>query len=168
MFPWNSLLIDSFITILFFTLFVGGTLAWKPRIWLHDFPPDIQALTPPKTKDEERLTNILGIPFILTLLILPVFLGWNLKNLMGESFTFGTAFAYAYLLMFNIIAWDTVVIDWIAPLLFLDPQNPPFPGTEGAKGYRDYLFHLKGGIKGLLTVGIIFSLFFATVITLFA
>ena len=37
--------------------------------------------------------------------------------------------------------------------VLIDPQNPPFPGTENAPGYRNYRFHfvavLKGSVIGL-------------------
>lgn len=31
--------------------FVLGTLLWRPRIWLHDFPEDVQARALPKTPE---------------------------------------------------------------------------------------------------------------------
>lgn len=168
MFPWDNLFINSIVMIVMFTLFVGTTLVLKPRIWLQDFPPDIQAMVPPKTKEEERLTNILSVPFLLMLVGVPLFIGWGIKAQMGEYFSFGAAFVYGYILMFIIIAWDTIVIDWIAVLLFIDIKNPPLPGTEGAKGYHDFGFHFRAGLKGMLTVAVIFAVIFASVISLLA
>ncbi len=43
--------------------------------------------------------------------------------------------------------FDLAVIDWCGTLL-IDPMNPPLAGTEGAKGYRDFMFHFIGFLKG--------------------
>jgi hypothetical protein len=65
MFPWDQLFADMAVLITFFTIFVVGTLRWKPRLWLQDFPADIQAMAGPKTPAEKRLSQIVGIPFFL-------------------------------------------------------------------------------------------------------
>ena len=43
--------------------------------------------------------------------------------------------------------FDLAVIDWCGTLL-IDPMNPPLADTEGAKGYRDFMFHFIGFLKG--------------------
>jgi hypothetical protein len=135
-------------------------------MWLHDFPADIQAMVGPKTATEERLTKVMGAPFILLFFGLPLLLGWDLKATLGAEFTFWRAWLYGYLLFFGVNLWDLVVIDWIGFWL-IDPQNPPIPGTEGAAGYRDYAFHFYAFLRGCL-IGIVFATFFAAVITLLA
>jgi hypothetical protein len=166
MFPWTQLFIDLAILIAVFTAFVLGTLLWKPRIWLHDFPADIQALAAPKTPAEERLTKLLGIPFMLLFFGLPLLLAWDLKSIFGADYSFLNAWLYGYALFFGVNLWDLIVLDWIGFAL-VDPQNPPFPGTEGARGYRDYAFHFYGFLKGCL-IGLVFATFFAGVITALA
>jgi len=166
MFPWNQFIIDMSILVLFFTVFVVGTLRWRPRIWLHDFPADIQAMAGPKTPAEKRLSQIVGIPYFLIFFGLPLLLGWDLKTALGDEFSFLSAWLYGYALFFSVNLWDLVVIDWLGSLL-VDPQNPPIAGTEGAKGYRDYAFHFYAFMKGCI-LGIFFAIFFATVITFLA
>ena len=41
----------------------------NPRLFIQDYPEDIQAAVPPKTHAEERQTRWLGIPFILAMLL---------------------------------------------------------------------------------------------------
>lgn len=166
MFLWNQLFIDLTILITFFTVFVVGTLRWKPRLWLQDFPADIQAMAGPKTPAEKRLTQVIGIPFILLFFGLPLLLSWDLKAMMGTGFSFLSAWLYGYALFFSVNLWDLVVIDWLGSLL-VDPQNPPIAGTEGAKGYRDYAFHFKAFLKGC-ALGLVYATFFAAVITFLA
>ena len=52
--------------------------------------------------------------------------------------------------------WDLVVID-LGHMLLIDPASPPIPNTEGARGYKDFAFHvrafLKACIMSLLFVG---------------
>jgi len=166
MFPWQKLFVDMAVFTTFFSLFVLGTLRWKPRLWLQDFPADIQALAGPKTPAEKRLTQMIGIPFILLFFGLPLLLSWDLKAVWGAGFSFVDAWLYGYALFFGVNLWDLVVIDWLGSLL-IDPNNPPIAGTAGAKGYRDYAFHFYAFLKGCV-LGIVFAAFFAVVITFLA
>ena len=166
MFPFNEFLLDLGIFVTVFTVFVMGTMFWKPRIWLHDFPEDIQALTPPKTKEEERLTTLLGTPFIVLFFGLPVLLAWDLKSVLGADFNFQNVWIYAYALFFGANLWDLVALDFVGFAL-VDPDNPPIPGTEGAAGWKDYGFHIRGFMKGSV-MGLLFATFVALMVTTFA
>lgn len=160
----NAFLSDLAVMTAVFSAFVIGTLLWKPRIWLHDFPADIQAMAAPKTSEEKRLTAWLGGVFALVFFGLPVLLAWDLKAQMGSDYSFGAAWLYGYALFLGVNLWDLVVLDWIGFSL-VDPQNPPIAGTEGAAGYRDYAFHFYAFLKGCL-IGIPFAALLAGAITL--
>lgn len=151
----SLLLGDGLILCIIFCVIVGGSLWWNPRLWLQDFPPDIKAAIPPKTPQEQRQTVLLGLIF------LPAFFG----GLAWTGMRYGTDNGFLWLvvhvyLMFQIVAlFDLIVIDWMG-MYIVDPENPPYPGTEGAKGYRDFLFHFKGHLRGS-----IMALIFAPVIS---
>lgn len=166
MFPLSEFLIDWTILTGVFTAFVVGTIRWKPRIWLHDFPADIQALAAPKTAEEKRLTAWIGTPFILVFFGLPVVLAWDLQSVLGTDFSFLNVWLYAYALFFGVNLWDLLVLDWIG-ITLIDPQNPPFPGTEGAAGWRNYAFHFYAFLKGC-GFGLVFATFVAVLVTVFA
>jgi hypothetical protein len=161
--PIGEFLPDLAIFIAVFTIFVLGSVRLKPRIWLHDFPADIQALAAPKTEEEKRLTRMVGIPLVIIAFVLPIVLGWNLKAVLGANYSFLGAWIYAYGLWFGFNLWDLIVLDWLGFTL-IDPQHPPFPGTEGAAGWRDYAFHFHGFLKGSM-MGLAFATFVAGVIT---
>lgn len=155
------LLIDGTVLTLVFSVFVVGTILWKPRIWLQDFPADIQALIPPKTDEEKRLTVLFAVPFFIIL-----FGGLGLSAARyGTEEGFAALALHIYLVWQMVNLFDLVVIDW-GGMMLVDPQNPPLPGTEGAKGYRDFAFHFIGFIKGsvmgvvlaLITAGIVWVL----------
>lgn len=150
------LLIDSAILAAFFTAFVVGTLLWRRRLWLQDFPEDLQALIPPRTKSEKRLMRGLAVPFI----------GVLMAGLAATGARYGTEHGYWAMLLHVYLVWqavnlfDLVVIDW-GGMQFIDPANPPFPGTEHAHGYRNYRFHFYGFLKGSF-LGIFMALFVTT------
>jgi hypothetical protein len=149
----SLILMDGVILSVLFGVYVGGTLLWKPRIWLHDFPLDIQALTPPKTDQEKRLSTLLTIPFFILL-----FGGLGLTAARyGTAHGFLGMVLHVYLIWQMINLFDLVVLDWGMSMHLVDPQNPPFPGTEGAKGYRDYQFYFVGFLKGCV-IGIVLVL----------
>jgi hypothetical protein len=163
-FPISEFLPDLAISVAVFTILVLGSLRWKPRIWLHDFPADIQALAAPKTEEEKRLTRMFGVPLVIVMFLLPVLLAWDLKAVLGANYSFLAAWLYAYGLWFGVNLWDLLVLDWLGFAL-IDPQRPPFPGTEGAAGWRNYAFHFYGFLKGSV-MGLVFATFVAGVITL--
>ena len=43
----------------------------NPRMWLQDYPQDIQDRVPPKTEREKRQALIVGIPFLVVLAAVP-------------------------------------------------------------------------------------------------
>ena len=157
----SLLLTDGAILSVLFGVYVGGTLFCKPRIWLHDFPPDIQALTPSKTDQEKRLTALLTIPFFILL-----FGGLGLTAARyGTAHGFLGMLLHTYLVYLIVNLFDLVVLDWGMSMHLVDPQNPPFPGTEGAKGYRDYRFYFVGFLKGCV-IGMVFVLIVSGIVWL--
>jgi len=137
------LLLDGSILTAVFAAFVVGPMLWKPRMWLHDFPADIQARVPPKTEEERRLTKRFAVPFFVVLLA-----GFAITGLRyGDANGFWGLALHLYLIWQMINLFDLVVLDW-GGMHLIDPRRPPLAGTEGAKGYRDYGFHFVGFLKG--------------------
>ena len=42
--------------------------------------------------------------------------------------------------------WDLARID-VPYAYFVNPNRPPIPATEGARGYKDYGFHTRAFLK---------------------
>jgi hypothetical protein len=148
MFTFTQLLSDGLLASIVFTVVIGVVLWRKPRLFLHDFPADIQALTPPKTAQEKRLTKLVAVPVFALFLGLPLLFVLRLKADNGGVLAFGAAYAYVYGIFQIVNLWDLIVMDWIGMTVLVDPQKPPLPGTEGAAGWRDYGFHFRGFLKG--------------------
>ena len=142
----NRVLIDGLVLSLVFTVVVVGSIKLNYRLWIQDFPPDIRAMLPPKTREEKRQTVWVAIPLFAVILAGPL-VSLLLSEASRGQMGFLQAWLHAYLVWQVVNLWDMVVIDWIGFRL-VDPANPPIPGTAGAKGYRDYRFHFVGFLKG--------------------
>ena len=143
-------IISSFIIII--SLFIN------PRTFLQDYPKDIQAKVPPKTPSEKRLSLLLGIPFLLALLFVPLISTLLLKQQNGETSTFIALFlnAFGIVFIFNLVDW--LLLDWLM-FCTITPKFLIIPGTEGMPGYKEYGFHFRGFL-----IGTVLSLVFALII----
>lgn len=157
MIPLTNLLTDGLFASVIFTLLIGGVLWYNPRLMLQDFPADIKALVPPKTAAEKRQSALLFPLVIVVFIGLPLAQVLGFKASSGGTLSLGTAFLYAYGIFFIVNLWDLIVMDWIGMRLFVNPRKPPFPGTEGAAGWRDDAFHFRGFLKGCV-IGLVMML----------
>ncbi|MFH1975023.1 MAG: nitroreductase [Pseudomonadota bacterium] len=123
------------------------SLRVNPRIFLQDYPRDIQERVPPKTPAERRLSLLIGIPFLLLLLAVPAFSSWTLKHSSSTPVTFWTLFlnASGVAFVFNLV--DLLLLDW-GIMCMLTPRFLVVPGSEGAAGYKDYRYHFRGFLVG--------------------
>jgi hypothetical protein len=141
------ILLDGIILSVIASLFVGATLRLNPRIWLRDYPKDIQAQVPPKTKAEKRLSLALGIPFLILFVAAPFVSTLSLKVRSHSDVSFLALWLHAFgvVFVFNVVDW--LVLDWLM-FCTLTPRFVVIPGTEGMAGYKDYAFHFRGFLIG--------------------
>jgi hypothetical protein len=145
----RKILFDGAILSLVASAFLIITLRINPRLWLQDYPQDIQDQVPPKTEQELRLSLILGIPFLLVLFGAPLISTLGLKRQYAGDVAFLalTLHAFGVGFIFNVVDW--LLIDW---LLFcvITPEFLIIPGTEGAGGYttKNYGHHVRGFVIG--------------------
>ncbi len=139
---WDGLILSAIATVSITLIF-----RLNPRLWLQDYPKDVQASQPPKTEQEKRLSLLVGIPFLLLLLGVPLVSTLALEQRSAGPVPFWALFAQAFgvLLVFNLFDW--LILDW---LLFctITPSFMVYPGTAGMAGYKDYRFHFIGFLKG--------------------
>ena len=67
----------------------------------------------------------------------------------GNDIPFVTAFVHLFVMftVFNLLDW--LVLDWLI-VVAIRPSFIILPGTEGMAGYRDYGFHFRGFLIGML------------------
>lgn len=157
------MLLDGLILSLLATLIIGVSIWINPRLWLQDYPKDIQALVPPKTEKEKKQTSLIGIPFLATLLLVPFLSTWMLKQANNGEISFPVLFANAFGVFWIGNLWDLLVVDWLIGCTFT-PKFIIFPGTEGAAGYKDYAFHFRGFLIGTV-ISVIIGLVVAGIVS---
>jgi hypothetical protein len=143
----GRIVLDGIILSVIASLFVGATLRLNPRIWLQDYPKDIQAQVPPKTEAEKRLSLALGIPFLILFVAVPFASTLNLKVRSQSDVSFLALWLHAFgvIIIFSVVDW--LVLDWLM-FCTLTPRFVVIPGTEGMAGYKDYAFHFRGFLIG--------------------
>jgi hypothetical protein len=144
---FTKILTDGVILSLFASIWLVVTLWVNPRIFLHDYPPNIQEKVPPKTRSERCLTYVFGLPFILLLLISPFFSTLSIKVQGNTQFWILWLNATGVLFVFSLVDW--LILDWLI-FCTLTPRFVVIPGSEGMAEYKDYGFHFRGFLKGIV------------------
>ena len=142
----SHILVDGLLACVPFTVVVLTSFRLKPRLWLHSLPQDIQSMAAPKTNAERKLTGWMGSVVLFCFFGIPILLTWKRHLQVPGGFSGVEAVAYLYGVWMIVNAWDLVGIDW--PYAYwVDPDQPPIPGTEGAEGYKKYGFHARAFFK---------------------
>lgn len=143
----TRILTDGAVLSVLASVFIAVTMRLNPRIWLQDYPPDVQARVPPKTEKERRQSLLLGVPFLLLLVAGPVVSTLAWENRMGGEIGFFSLALHAFGVVFVFNLVDLLVLDWLV-FCALTPDFVVIPGSEGAEGYQDYGFHFRGFLIG--------------------
>lgn len=125
---------------------------------LNDYPPDIRAKVGAMSEATRKQANMVTLPLLAALgLVVALGLG-QLRNLSGElTFVETLIVSTVIFQMWNLL--DLILLDWFL-LMTLKPKFMILPGTEGMAGYRDYGFHFRKFLNG-----IVFTFILALVVT---
>jgi hypothetical protein len=140
-------LVDAGIYVTLATLLLVGLVLYNPRLMLQDYPPAIKAIVPPKTEHERKLSLRLGLPFVLVLLLYPIYAVIAFQAQSGGEAGFLLLWLYAFGLAFAFNVWDWLILDWLV-FCTITPQAFVIPGSEGHPAYKDYFFHFRGFLIG--------------------
>lgn len=143
----GKMFLDGAILSFLASLILLVLLRYNPRLFLQDYPENIQNKVPPKTKKEKKQSLVLGIPFLLLFVVVPFLSTLGLMRQSGGEATFVQLFLHAFGVVFIFNLVDLVLLDW---LLFctITPTFMVIPGTEGSQAYKDYFYHLKASVVG--------------------
>ena len=145
----HGLMYGLFLSILFTVVLLGAVFV-NAEIMQNDYPPDVKkvygAERNPKTRGQRRWFSLL---FLFVLFGVLCYSMLDLKRSTPMEFNFLTLFVLVFVEVFTFNLWDLLVIDW---LIFntLQPKFIFLPGTEGMAGYKDYYFHFKGFLTGIV------------------
>jgi hypothetical protein len=154
----TRILIDGGILTAVVSTVLVLMLYFKPRMALSDYPEDVKAAIPPRTKEELRAGIVLSIPLLILFIAYPLYSVWRVKFIIGDELTYWMAFAIIFGEYFIVSMFDLIVLD----LFMFYTWTPKFlvlPGTEGFAGYKDYRPHVKAQLTvGNLMLGIFSAL----------
>ena len=140
-------LLDGLILSVIASIFLVIILRINPRLFLQDYPEEIQSQVPPKTDSEKRQSIIAGIPFLALLFAVPFISTLTLQRQFGGYLPFLQLFlnAFGVGFIFNLV--DLILLDWIMFCTFT-PKFLVIPGTEGMEAYKDYGYHFRASLIG--------------------
>jgi hypothetical protein len=126
-----------------------------------DYPDDVIAAVPPRTKAEMRKATILSAPWLLWSIGFPVWSTFQFIARAGGKPPFWVVSLYAFLIFFSFWLVDLVVLD-ILMFATITPKFVVIPGTEGFPGYKKIDWHLRGhfykGLPLLIVLGLVVGL----------
>jgi len=143
----KRILIDGTILSVLLTIIIYGSLGVNPAMWVHDYPPDIQAAVgdvdiPPAQ------TIIVSVLFFVAVIGVVLYSNAKLRQQNRGELSFLAAFANSALILFFFAVWDLLILDWLI-FVIIQPDLVVIPGTEGLAGYKDYFFHFEVSFLGL-------------------
>jgi hypothetical protein len=159
----KRILIDGAILTVIVAPIMVLALYINPRMALSDYPEDVKAAVPPRTKKEKRQGILIGLPFLLVVIAVPLYSTWLVKQQNGGVITYWMAFVTIFGVYLIPFLFDLIVLD----ILVFSTWTPKFlviPGTEGMPGYKDYSLHLKAHTRGSVIL-IVFSALLALIPT---
>jgi hypothetical protein len=135
-------IIDGGIFSAIASLYLFVILYINPRLFLQDYPEDIQRAVPQKSSEERRLSILLGTPFLILLFVGPLVSTLSFSHQSGGELSYLAAsfHAFSVVFIFNLVDW--LVLDWLI-FCTITPSFLVIPGTEGMAGYKDYAFHFR-------------------------
>lgn len=161
MIPISISILSAIIYVIFFSSFTLLTLRINPRIWLHDYPEEIQKIVQPKNEKEKNKTKILSIHFLIIFVGFPLGMTFLVTLQNNEIISFLDYLTHFLIILQLANLIDLLILDW---LIFckITPRFIVIPGSEGHSGYKNYKFHLIAFFKGIIISGVV-SIMFALV-----
>lgn len=146
----TKVLTDGALLSVLLLLWLGVVFSFRvsPRVFLQDYPKDIQDKVALQTAAEKRLSWLLKTPLLIFVIVVPLISSWSLKRNDPEHTTFIALFLNTFGVVFTFNVVD-LLLDFV--LVWVNPKFVVIPGTEGSAGYKDYFHHIRGFLVG--TVG---------------
>lgn len=159
------ILVESIILCALFTIPLL-VISKNPIAGIHNYPPAIieKAIELGLTDENQRLRSKKTIIKKLIAAVFVAIICALIVYQVNGARSFGAGFGYTYLLWLFVDWYDAVVVDI---LWFCHDKRFILPGTEGMKEYKDYWFHIKGSLVGML-YGLPVALVVGGIVTLLA
>ncbi|MBN2051733.1 MAG: hypothetical protein JW760_14880 [Spirochaetales bacterium] len=117
----------------------------NPRYMMQDYPAEITEGLEGKTVKEKKESFLFGLPFISILFLYPLI--FSLYGKLGLHYTFFKNWMAVLVIALSFNVVDLLILDWLI-FCSITPGWMVIPGTEGNPGYKNYLYHFIGFLKG--------------------
>lgn len=138
------------VTSVLFVVLVLTSLAYNPRLWIRDFPEEIQAEMDPLSAGEQVARIFLAILLLAVVVGIPVLSVLSVKATQG-SVTLVEAFLHIWLIFMAVNLIDLTVIDWMIGVWW-QPEFLSTPELDSARQYNTYRFHFIEHRKGTIVL----------------
>jgi hypothetical protein len=154
-----SILFYGLIFSLAMILYLLATMvALSPRVWAYsDYPKSITGSVTPPTRREKMIGAIIGIPFIILVVLIPVYSTLVLESSYGGVIPLLEAFLNFYGITLIGSFAEFIVLDFLI-VGTITPNFVVIPGTEHMrdKEYKEFrLYHFKGHLRSIVTLAIV-------------
>ncbi len=156
------LAIECMIACIIFAVIILPTQYKDPVKYIMSYPPEIRKRVEslPEYKNSIKRTEKGHILKKLVAVLVFITLLSAVAYFSGAK-SFQTAFSHVFILFLAVNLFDVIVLD-IG--VFCHSKKLRIAGTEDMnKEYKNYLFHVKGAIKGIV-LGIVISLLSASIV----
>ena len=150
------LLIECFVLCIMFTLIILPAQYKDPISMIMSYPPNVIKRVEQlpqyegciKEREKKHISKkIFGVFFFAVILAIVAY--------YSGCREFVDTFFHVFMLFLVVNLYDMLVLDWG---VFCHSKKLRIPGTEDMdKDYKDYLFHVKGALKGTV-IGIIVAM----------
>jgi hypothetical protein len=146
--------ITGLITSLLLTIIIPVSLAINPRLWISDFPKEMQEATTPLSPSEKRNRLLWAIPLMLVMFVYPIFSALQYENVNG-AFSFVDAYVFFFVAWMTWNMWDLVIIDWFL-VVWWQPEFIALPEEIAHLNHlNNYKFHLIQSLKGCVLIAVL-------------
>lgn len=144
---FEKALIDGFVWSVLWIIYVYVIVKFFPWQMLHDYPKDIQKASTLKEPTDRQKMNSKMFGWLGGLAIICTPIVWGIAQFRQGEASFLKLFVFIFIvvMMWNVI--DLLIMDWLI-ICTITPKWVVIEGTDGCKGYKDYMFHFKGFLIG--------------------
>ena len=107
----QRILINGTVLSLVLGVIVLGSLMYKARLWLQDYPKPIRDMVPPLSATEKRERAVVALVLIGVLLSAIILETLQLRINQAGAISFGTAYLHIFLMLAIFNLFDAVVLD---------------------------------------------------------
>ena len=150
----RRILVDGSVLTLLVASVAVITLYLNPRIALSDYPQDVRAAVPPRTRKELGQGILIALILLPAVIAIPLHSTHLIKQQNSGTIAYWMAFVTIFGEYFLVSLFDLVVLD-ILMFYTWTPRFVVIPGTAGMPGYKDWHPHARAQLTiGNLIIGI--------------